>query len=116
MAFIGANLQSVAQLEVLLLLRAAPDKRWTVEEVARAQVSATDAVADCLGHLSSHRLLSVEEDGFRYAPDGAEASVVDDLAKAYATRRPTVIAQIFKAPETGAASKLSEGFRFRRRH
>ncbi|CAA9509504.1 MAG: hypothetical protein AVDCRST_MAG30-2401 [uncultured Solirubrobacteraceae bacterium] len=116
-AFIAANLESVAQLEVLLLLRAAPGKRWTVDEVARAQVSAPDSIARCLEYLAGRGLLDADEDGdgFRYAPPAAQEPVVDQLAKAYATRRPTVVAQIFAPPAPGAASTLAEGFRFRRR-
>ena len=115
-AFIAAHLESVAQLEVLLLLRAAPDKQWTVEEVARAQVSAPDSIGRCLGPLAERGLLARDGDVYRYAPPAAQEPVVDQLAKAYATRRPTVIAQIFAPPASGAASTLAEGFRFRRRH
>lgn len=114
-SFIGRHLESVAQLEVLLLLRAAPAKWWSVDEVARAQVSAPDATALCLGHLSSHRLVAEDGASFRYEPAGPEASVVDQLAEAYATRRTTVVAQIFAPPSGGAASTLAEGFRFKRR-
>lgn len=41
--------------------------------------------------------------------------MIDQLAEAYATRRTTVVAQIFASPGRGAASTLAEGFRFRRR-
>lgn len=34
--FIAAEIESVGQLEVLLLLRGAADKNWTADEVARA--------------------------------------------------------------------------------
>lgn len=115
-SFIGRHVDSVAQLEVLLLLRAAPEKWWSVDEVARAQVSAPDAAELSLRHLSGEALIAEERGAFRYEPSGSEAEVVERLAEAYASRRPTVVAEIFAPPGGGAASTLAEGFRFRRRH
>jgi hypothetical protein len=49
--FIASHIVSVAQLEVLLLLRAAADKQWTATEVARALVTQQDAAAGWLEDL-----------------------------------------------------------------
>jgi len=114
-SFIGRHIDSVAQLEVLLLLRAAPAKWWSVDEVARAQVSTSDAVALCLGHLTAERLVTQDGGAFRFEPAASEAPVVDQVAEAYATRRTTVVAAIFAPAGSGAASTLAEGFRLRRR-
>lgn len=38
--FIAGHIESVGQLEVLLLLRAAADKQWTTDEVALAHLPA----------------------------------------------------------------------------
>ncbi len=113
-AFIDRHLESVAQLEVLLLVRAAPERWSSVEEIARAQVSAPDAVGLALRHLCDQGLLAEQDGSFRYEP-GDDARMVDQLAEAYANRRAKVVAQVFSAPEGGAASTLAEGFRFRRR-
>lgn len=113
-SFIDRHLESVAQLEVLLLVRAAPEKLWSVEEIARAQVSAPDAVELSLRHLCARGLVGEQGGAFRYEP-GGEGPMIDQLAEAYANRRPKVVAQVFAPPGGGAASTLAEGFRFRRR-
>ena len=92
---IAECIDSVAHLEVLLLVRAAPEKRWTSEEVARALVTRPEHAGSMLAHLAGHRLLRIEDDTYLYAPEPAQARDVDVLAESYATRRPTVIELIF---------------------
>lgn len=114
---ITERIESVAQLEVLLLLRAAPDKTWSVTEVARALVTRPDAAAGFLRHLVDRGLVRQEgDDAFRYAASGELGDDVDGLAQCYATRRTTVIGLIF-APRPGdsAAATLADAFRLKRR-
>jgi hypothetical protein len=106
--FIAEHIESVAQLEALLLVRAAPDKPWSVDEVARGLVTRHDPASLLLTHLAAHGLVVQDGDGFRY--NGAR--VVDDLAEAYATRRTTVVGLIFSRPDP-AISGLADAFRFR---
>jgi hypothetical protein len=98
---IDRHIHSVEQLEVLLLLRAAPDKDWTAAEVGRALVSQPDTAEQRLLDLAHRRLLQ-KDDGpvFRYAPDRDTDRAVAALAAAYATRRTRVIARIFSKPES----------------
>ena len=112
--FIAGHLESVAQLEVLLLVRAAPDKTWTADEVARALVTRPPAATGFLEHLHGTGLLAREGEGFRFAPPGGTGTVVDELAACYATRRPTVIGLILAGPDE-AATSLADAFRIRRR-
>ena len=111
---IAGHLESVAQLEVLLLVRAAPEKWWTPDEVARALVTRPPAALGFLQHLSATGLLEREYERFRYAPPGKLGGVVDELAACYATRRPTVVGLILAGPDE-AASSLADAFLFRRR-
>ena len=112
--FIAGHLESVAQLEVLLLVRAAPDKWWTAEEVARALVTRPPAATGFLQHLEATGLLERDGDGFRFAPPGKTGAVVDELAACYATRRPTVIGLILAGPDE-AVNSLADAFRIRRK-
>jgi hypothetical protein len=111
---ITEHIHSVEQLEVLLLLRAAPDKEWSAAEVARALVSQPDTAETRLADLARRRLLKRKDDTYRYAPVAKTDKAVGDLATAYATRRTTVIGLIFSKP-SDAVTSFSDAFRLRRR-
>ena len=111
--FIASHIVSVAQLEVLLLLRAAADKDWTAPEVARALVTQPEAAAGWLADLAT-RGLATEDDGrYRYAPADVE-STVDALAESYAKYRVAVIGLIFGRPSE-RVTRLADAFRIRRK-
>ena len=79
--FIASHIVSVAQLEVLLLLRAAADKQWTATEVARALVTQPEAAAGWLEDLRRRGLASESDGRYRYTPANDELDqIVDDLA------------------------------------
>ncbi len=113
--FIASHIVSVAQLEVLLLLRAAADKEWTAGEVARALVTQPEAAAGWLDDLLG-RGLATESDGrYRYATPGADVEqTVDALAESYAKYRVAVIGLIFGKPSEGV-TRLADAFRIRRK-
>jgi hypothetical protein len=113
--FIVAEIESVAQLEVLLLLRAAADKEWTVKEVARALVMQPAAVEAWLEQMTARELLAKSGEGYRFAPRDSDAErTVDRLAHTYARYRLAVIGVIFSPPSEGV-TRFSEAFRIKRR-
>jgi hypothetical protein len=112
--FIAAEIDSVGQLEVLLLLRGTPDKQWTAREVARALVSQAVSVAYWLDRMVNSGLLTAVDDSYRYAPATPEVErTVDALAESFATYRVAVIGLIFSKPSEGVRS-FSDAFRLRR--
>jgi hypothetical protein len=110
---IDQHIHSVEQLEVLLLLRATPDKAWTIAEVARAMVSQPDTARQRLRDLSARRLLRTDGDTYTYGPDPATDRAVGELAAAYATRRIKVVGLIFAKP-SDAVLGFSDAFRLRK--
>lgn len=112
--FIATDIESVEQLEVLLLLRAAPDKQWTAEEVARALVSRVDSAADWLARMAQRRLLKRLDGRYRYSPSTPEVAVtIDRLAESFAKYRVTVVGLIFSKPSE-RVRLFSDAFRIRR--
>jgi hypothetical protein len=111
--FIARHIDSISALDVLLLLRAAPDKAWAPADVARALVSSETAATGQLDHLCAHRLVAAEESAFRYAPSGEDGRVIDELAECYARRRNAVIGVIFGSDERQAIA-LADAFRFKK--
>lgn len=113
--FIATHIESVEQLEVLLLLRGAADKDWTPREVARALVTNAESARNWLERMAAAGLLSTSDGSFRYAPPTAEVEqAVDGLAESYAKYRVTVIGLIFSKPGERVRS-FSDAFRIRRR-
>jgi hypothetical protein len=113
--FIAQHVHSAAQLEVLLLLRTVPDRDWSIEEVARAQVSGARMAEELLEDLRARGLIARDEDSqrFTYRPPPALETVIDDLAESYATRRVAVVGLIFSKPSSSVTS-LADAFRIRK--
>jgi hypothetical protein len=112
--FIATDIDSVEQLEVLLLLRAAPDKQWTAKEVARALVSREDSAAHWLARMTERGLLTQLDNRYRYATGKPElAETIDALAESFAKYRVTVVALIFSKPSE-RVRLFSDAFRIRR--
>ena len=112
--FIAGHIESVGQLEVLLLLRAAADKAWTTDEVARAVVTQAASARGWLEQLRAHALLACTDDRYRYSPPSADAErAIDDLAESYAKYRVAVIGLIFSKPSEQVRD-FPEAFRLRR--
>jgi hypothetical protein len=106
----------VSQLEVLLLLRAAADKRWTAPEVARALVIQPEAAGGWLEDLAQRGLASESQQGYQFAPANPELDeVVDALAASYANYRVAVIGLIFARPSERITS-FADAFRIRKRN
>ena len=82
--FVSLHLDSVAELEALLLVHATPGERWDVRRVAR-RLYISDADARLVLHRLHHRgLVSHDGSRFQYQPrhDGLRVEV-DALAAAY---------------------------------
>ena len=116
--FVAGNLSSVAQLEVLLLLREHRDREWTADEVSRTLYAAEGGMADQLNDLVSRGLAYVTEAPdrrFRYrlTKDEELDAVVNSLMKVYKERRVAVISLIYSEPIDKARS-FADAFRIRK--
>ena len=100
--FLLEHISSVAQLEMLLLLRRRPDHQWTSAEVSKALYTSPDTVAEQLQELHRQRLLAVSESpdvGYRYWPATPDLDAqVNELDTAYRERRVAVITAIYSRP------------------
>lgn len=114
--FIAAEIESVGQLEVLLLLRGAPDKSWTADEVERALVMQAGSATSWLEQMAGGDFVARQAAGsYRYAPASAEVEqTIDRLAGSYAKYRVAVIGLIFSKPSEGV-TRFPDAFRIRRK-
>ena len=116
--FIAGSISSVAQLEVLLLLRENRQRELTAGEISRALYAAESGMAEQLNDLVSKGLAYVTqapESRFRYRPAEEDEldKAVDSLARLYKERRVAVISLIYSEPIDKARS-FADAFRIRK--
>jgi DNA-binding IclR family transcriptional regulator len=95
---IADHIDSVEQLEVLILLRSQRGRSWTVEEINDEIKSSTSSVEARLTALAARGLVERQGPTFRYQAAPEMDVTVTELAQAYAERRFTVIELIFAKP------------------
>ncbi|MDQ7247649.1 hypothetical protein [Dongia sedimenti] len=82
--FITKCIDSVGQLEALLLLRDSADEAWGVAALAkRLYVNEAEATA-ILIHLVGQGLVGQQDGLYRYVRQSEQAATIDRLAEAYA--------------------------------
>jgi hypothetical protein len=114
--FLHQHIDSVEQLEVLLLLWRTPERGWTSDEVATAVYSHPSSVIRRLAMLLGQGLLREREPGcYQYAPRTAELhQTVSHLDHVYRERRVAVITIIASKPIENIRA-FSDAFRIRRK-
>jgi DNA-binding transcriptional ArsR family regulator len=98
--FLGDNINSVEQLEILLLLRDSQDKSWTAAEISRLLFTSEISVGGRLRDLANKGLVEIRGEGlgtqFQYRfKDGLTDLTIWSLEHAYRRRKDAVIAIIF---------------------
>ncbi len=114
--FLHQNIDSVEQLEVLLLLWRTPDRGWTSEEVAIAVYSHPSSVVRRLAMLLGQGLLRERQPGcYQYAPRTVELhQTVTQVDRMYRERRVAVITLIASKPIENVRA-FSDAFRIRKK-
>lgn len=113
---IALHIDSVEQLEVLLLLHGTRDRSWTPAAASEELRTNESSTRERLADLAHHGLVALDRppDQYRYLPRTPEqARAVAGLAEAYATRRVSVITHIFAKPLDKIRS-FADAFRLRR--
>jgi predicted ArsR family transcriptional regulator len=99
---ISEHINSIEQLEILLLLHRQPSRRWTAADVARELRIHAASAATRLADLAARGFLHAEAapaPAYLYQPTASALDgAVGGLAAAYAERRVTVIGLIFSKP------------------
>ena len=113
--FLGQQVESVRQLDVLLLLRDQPGDAWTPHQVSEQLRSSPAWAAQMLEDLRDKHLVAARGDAYHYAPaDAALAATVDTVARLYARRKTTVVSLIFGGTGDDPVRSLADAFRIRR--
>lgn len=115
--FIAKHINSVEQLEVLLLLKRTAPREWTADQVSQEMTTSRYAAEGRLHDLHARGLFVFREENqvlyFRYDPANPADKAVSELGEVYAQRRTTVITMIFSKPVDGI-TRFADAFRIRR--
>lgn len=114
--FIHDNINSVEQLEILLLLFSPPQKEWSAVEVSQKLYRQPDSVAMRLEDLRDRGILGVRQDAqllYCYVSNARQDAIIWGLERAYEVRKDAVIRLIFTRP-SDALRVFSDAFRIRR--
>ena len=114
--FIVGSIDSVEQLEVLLLLRQNRSKKWTADQVNEIVRSSERSITNHLEKFGSLGLISNEAgtDLFVYSADPEQDQLLEKVAAFYRDRRAAVIEYIYSKPIREIQS-FSAAFKFRRK-
>jgi hypothetical protein len=114
---IARHLDSMEQVQVLLLLRREPARDWAVNDIAAEVRVSPEQVAADLAILHRNQLLALapgEPKSYRYAPATAALRAgVDNLEIAYNTRPVTLVRALYDRPARSIQS-FADAFRLRK--
>ncbi|MGH7830037.1 MAG: hypothetical protein ACREP8_07645 [Candidatus Binatia bacterium] len=115
--FILDHIDSIAQVEALLILRAHPDKDWDADRLARRLYISDQQTAEVLARLYRAGFLlasSGEPPIYRYGPTSNELKqLVDRLADVYSTHLVPVTNLIHSKPKS-RVQEFADAFRLRK--
>jgi hypothetical protein len=115
--FIRQYIQSVEQLEILLLLRSQSSRPWTAKKVFDVIRSSERSAAMRLADFARDGFLLADPedpDAYRYQPKTVELDrLVEATAAVYQSRRVLVIETIF-TPDADPAQSFADAFRFKK--
>jgi predicted transcriptional regulator len=103
------HVSSVADLEVLLLLNATPERAWRMQEVSQWLYLTEATASESLERFVAQRLLLREGESrdtytYRYETDESGADEVAQLAGLYAHWRVRIIEYIYSRPSDSVKS------------
>jgi len=113
--FILASVPSVPYLEAVLLLRAEPTRDWDAAQLARRLYVSERSAAELLAQLRDNGIAEATGQGaaVRYAPAAELASLIDEVARAYAADLVTISGLIHSRIDR-RARQFADAFRFRK--
>ena len=111
---IAERIDSVAELEAILLLRGERDRWWTALDAGRRLYVSTTVATHTLSVLSERGFLACDGERYRYEPreDDLDA-VVDALSTSYSESLIAVTAAIHSKPSQ-SVRQFADAFRLRK--
>jgi hypothetical protein len=113
--FLVQHVATVAQLEAIILLRAAPERPWSTSSLAEALFIDARRATQIVTHLRDHGFVTESRNGeLRYCPSPALAREVDVVAETYRARLVAVSQFIHARQDAVSIRGFADAFRFRK--
>lgn len=111
--FIFRYIDSIAQLEALLLLRAHPDMDWDGKRTAARLYASEPEIAEALARLCADGFVDCKEGVYRYGPQASEQqAMIDRLADAYSRHLIPITNMIHSKPRR--IREFADAFKLRK--
>lgn len=111
---IAERLDSVPELEAVLLFRENPARAWTPEDAGTRLYVSTTVATHVLDTLTARGFFSTADGAYRYQPESEElAATVDALADAY-RRHLVVITELIHSKPSRQVRDFANAFRLRK--
>jgi len=110
--YILNHIDSIVQLEALMLLRAHPAQSWDIAKIARRLYVSQADVSEAVGRLVSDGAVAFEQETFSYRPPPEIDALIDRVAAAYRRHLIPVTNLIHTKPSR--ISQFADAFKFRR--
>jgi hypothetical protein len=111
--FILEEIDSVTQLEALLLLWNARPRQWKLDDLAAALYIAAEAAKSILDPLERRGLVAADQGAYAYRP-GARDALVEAVDRAY--RRELVrISRMIHSKAPSSVLEFARAFRFKKK-
>jgi len=115
--FILQHIDSVAEMEAILLLRENPAQEWTVEELAKRLYTSKEQTAGVVASLCAHGIFVAILTGpprYRYEPKSNELNqMIDRVAEVYSKHLVPVTNLIHSKPAT-RVQEFADAFKLRK--
>jgi hypothetical protein len=110
---IAAAIDSVAQLEILLLMKRDPSRPWTPESLAAELRMGAPGIREQLDAMRLRGLVAATDGSYVYNAAGERAAAANELAAVYASYPVAVITAIYSKPAPDLKN-FADAFRLRR--
>jgi DNA-binding MarR family transcriptional regulator len=110
--YILNHIDSIVQLEALMLLRAHPAECWDAAKMARRLYVSEPDVSNAVGRLVNDGVVNLEQDTFTYRPSPDIQALIDRVAATYRRHLIPVTNLIHTKPSR--ISQFADAFKFRR--
>ena len=115
--FIDQNIESIAQLEALLLMCRDPERGWDAAEIAKSLYIPPELAATLLADFHRRRyvkLMSGSDSNYSYGPHEAkDDQLIKEIADTYQDRRVAITALIYSKP-LNKVQTFADAFRLRK--